>query len=50
MITLQLSVEEVNGILFALSKLPYEQVAVLVPKIQSQAAPQVKKEEPKKEE
>ena len=41
MITLTFSVEEVNSILSALSKFPYEQVKGLIDKIQEQATPQV---------
>jgi len=39
-ITLQLSLEEVNGVLQSLGNMPYAQVAPLVEKIRSQAAPQ----------
>ena len=39
-ITLELTINEVNGVLVALSKLPYEHVANLVEKVQNQAAPQ----------
>ena len=41
MITLTFTVEEVNSILSALSKFPYEQVKGLIDKIQEQATPQV---------
>jgi hypothetical protein len=41
MITLTFSVEEVNSILSALSKFPYEQVKGMIEKIQEQATPQV---------
>jgi len=41
MITLIFSVEEVNSILSALSKFPYEQVKGLIEKVQEQATPQV---------
>jgi hypothetical protein len=41
MITLVFSVEEVNSILSALSKFPYEQVKGLIEKVQEQATPQV---------
>jgi len=39
-INLQLSLEEVNGILQALGNLPYAQVQPLVDKIRAQATPQ----------
>jgi len=42
-IKLSLTVEEVNGVLQALGNMPYVQVAALVEKIRSQAAPQVEK-------
>jgi hypothetical protein len=41
MINLELTVEEVNGILFALGKAPYEMAQPLVDKIRLQAIPQV---------
>lgn len=41
MITLVFSIDEVNNILAALSKFPYEQVKGLIEKIQEQATPQV---------
>lgn len=41
MITLVFSIDEVNNILGALSKFPYEQVRTLIDKIQEQANPQV---------
>ena len=41
MITLELHVDEVNGILGALGQLPFAQVAGLVEKIKAQAIPQV---------
>ena len=41
MITLVFSIDEVNNILAALSKFPYEQVRILIDKIQEQANPQV---------
>jgi len=41
MITLVFSIDEVNSILGALSKFPYEQVKTLIEKIQEQANPQV---------
>lgn len=39
-ITLTLNVNEVNGILAALSQMPYGQVADLIVKIREQAMPQ----------
>lgn len=47
MVTLQLEIAEVNGILNALGQMPFVQVQALIMKIQGQAAPQV--EEVKKE-
>lgn len=41
MIKLELSVEEVNFTLAALSKQPFEQVVGLIDKIRGQAVPQV---------
>ena len=41
MIKLELDVAEVNGVLQALSRMPYAQVAGLIGKIQIQAQPQV---------
>ena len=41
MIKLELSIEEVNGILMALGKAPYEMAQPLVDKIKQQAVPQV---------
>lgn len=41
MIHLELTVEEVNGILQALGNMPYTQVVNLVEKIKAQAIPQV---------
>ena len=41
MIKLELTVEEVNGILMALGKAPYEMAQPIVDKIRSQALPQV---------
>jgi hypothetical protein len=41
MIKLNLTVEEVNGILLALGKAPYEMAQPIVDKIRSQAIPQV---------
>ena len=42
MITLELELAEVNGVLSALGQLPFVQVQTLIAKIQGQAAPQVK--------
>lgn len=39
-IKLELTLEEVNGVLLALGNLPFNQVAPLVRKIQGQAQPQ----------
>lgn len=50
MITLSLTIDEVNGILAYLGKGPYEQVVGLVAKIKDQAVPQLKAAEPKKQE
>ena len=41
MIKLELELGEVNGILSALERMPFAQVADLVAKIQGQASPQV---------
>jgi len=41
MIKLELTVEEVNGILQSLGNMPYAQVVALVEKIREQATPQV---------
>ena len=41
MIKLELTVEEVNGILQALGNMPYAQVVALVENIKNQAIPQV---------
>jgi hypothetical protein len=41
MIKLELSIEEVNGILMALGKAPYEMAQPIVDKIKQQAIPQV---------
>ena len=49
MITLELEVSEVNGILTALGQLPYVQVKDLVLKIQVQAQPQVEQKAEKPE-
>jgi hypothetical protein len=40
-IQLDLSVDEVNGVLVALSQLPFGQVEPLINKVRQQAAPQV---------
>ena len=45
-ITLVLNVPEVNGVLAALAKAPYEQVAQLIEKIRSQAIPQLQEPAP----
>lgn len=44
-ITLKLSVNEVNAILLALAKQPYQSVAGLIEDIREQALPQVPEEE-----
>ena len=41
MIKLELTVEEVNGIMQSLGNMPYAQVVALVEKIRTQATPQV---------
>ena len=41
MINLEHTIEEVNAILLALSKLPFEMVHELIAKIKDQAGPQV---------
>ena len=41
MIKLDLSINEVNAILLALAKLPYETVAPLIEKVREQSLPQV---------
>jgi hypothetical protein len=41
MIKLELSINEVNAILLALAKLPYETVAPLIEKVREQSLPQV---------
>jgi len=46
MVTLQLEISEVNGVLTALGQLPFVQVQALIAKIQTQAAPQVQQETP----
>ena len=45
MIKLELSIEEVNGILNLLGQQPFVQVQGVIMNIQSQAAPQVKQAE-----
>lgn len=45
MITLNLELNEINGILGALGQMPYAQVRELVEKIQQQAVPQVQAQE-----
>jgi hypothetical protein len=45
MIKLDLSINEVNAILLALAKLPYETVAPLIEKIRGQSLPQVPEED-----
>jgi hypothetical protein len=45
MIKIDLTVNEVNAILFALAKQPYESVATLIDKIREQALPQVPEED-----
>ena len=49
MITLELELAEVNGVLSALGQLPFVQVQTLIAKIQGQAAPQVQAAEPASE-
>ena len=44
-IQLELTINEVNGILLALAKLPFETVAPLIDKIRVQALPQVPDED-----
>ena len=46
MIKLELTVDEVNGVLQALGNMPYAQVAGLVENIRKQAIPQVPPEQP----
>jgi len=46
MVTLQLEINEVNGVLTALGQMPFVQVQALIAKIQTQAAPQVQQEIP----
>lgn len=45
-IELKLTVAEANGVLQALSQMPFAQVASLIQKIQQQAAPQVQTAQP----
>ena len=45
MVTLQLEIAEVNGILNALGQMPFVQVQALIMKIQGQAAPQVQEKQ-----
>jgi hypothetical protein len=45
MIKLDLTINEVNAVLLALAKLPYETVAPLVEKIREQSLPQVPADE-----
>jgi hypothetical protein len=45
MIDIKLTVNEVNAILLALAKQPYESVAQLIEKIREQALPQVPSDE-----
>lgn len=40
-VTLTLTLNEANGVLMALARLPYGEVAALIAKIQDQAKPQV---------
>ena len=44
-ITLHLSINETNAILFALAKQPYDTVAQLIEKVRNQALPQVPEEQ-----
>jgi hypothetical protein len=43
-IQLELSLEEVNGVMVALGNLPYAQVETLITKIRAQVIPQVQAE------
>jgi|688.fasta_scaffold1687163_2 hypothetical protein len=43
-IQLELSLEEVNGVMVALGNLPYAQVEALITKIRAQVIPQVQAE------
>jgi len=45
MIKIELSIEEINVVLSALSRMPYESVFSLIPKIQKQGQEQLQKEE-----
>ena len=45
MIKLELSINEVNAILLALAKMPYETVAPLIEKVREQSLPQVPEED-----
>ena len=45
MIKIELSIEEINVVLAALGRMPYEAVAGLIPKIQQQGQEQLQKEE-----
>jgi|688.fasta_scaffold2668004_1 hypothetical protein len=45
MIKLDLTINEVNAILLALAKLPYETVAPLIAKVREQSLPQVPADE-----
>ena len=47
MIKLDLEINEVNGILQALSQMPYIQVELLIKKIKEQAEPQVQESKSK---
>lgn len=40
-IKFELTLEEANAVMFALGKLPYDQVAALVENLRQQAAPQL---------
>jgi hypothetical protein len=46
MIKLDLEINEVNAILLALAKLPFETVAPLIEKIRAQGIPQIPAEDP----
>ena len=45
-IKFEVTLEEANGILAALGRLPYESVAGLIEKLRSQGAAQVQKDQP----
>lgn len=45
-IKFELSFDEANAVMFALGKLPYDQVAGLVEKLRQQAAPQLPSQGP----